>query len=165
MFPYASYNMNQNLALIPCVDIGGGKCQIPLLQKAHKPSCKHAFLFSFVWILQGSDSTNEICNFNYGVPDWFLDYLMINLIYTNICRLEVALLLIIYIAYGYTRGGSSSFILLTISSWFLVVSWLFAPYIFNPSGFEWQKYVQNIPIFQLISLQLPNIQVISPVIG
>lgn len=54
---------------------------------------------------------------------------------------EVALLLIIYIAYGYTDGGASSFVLLTISSWFLVISWLFAPYIFNPSGFEWQKLV------------------------
>ncbi|TVU09023.1 hypothetical protein EJB05_42462 [Eragrostis curvula] len=57
--------------------------------------------------------------------------------------LEVALLLIIYIAYGYTKGGSSSFILLTISSWILVFSWLFAPYIFNPSGFEWQKTVED----------------------
>ncbi|CAN6202896.1 unnamed protein product [Urochloa humidicola] len=57
--------------------------------------------------------------------------------------LEVALLLIVYIAYGYTKGGSSSFILITISSWFLVISWLFAPYIFNPSGFEWQKTVED----------------------
>ncbi|MQM12812.1 hypothetical protein Taro_045730 [Colocasia esculenta] len=57
--------------------------------------------------------------------------------------LEVALLLVVYIAYGYTRGGASSFILLTISSWFLVISWLFAPYIFNPSGFEWQKTVED----------------------
>lgn len=57
--------------------------------------------------------------------------------------LEVALLLIVYIAYGYTDGGASSFILLTISSWFLVISWLFAPYIFNPSGFEWQKTVED----------------------
>ncbi|XP_062233797.1 callose synthase 10 isoform X2 [Phragmites australis] len=56
---------------------------------------------------------------------------------------EVALLLIIYIAYGYMKGGSSSFILITISSWFLVISWLFAPYIFNPSGFEWQKTVED----------------------
>ncbi|EFH57733.1 hypothetical protein ARALYDRAFT_482666 [Arabidopsis lyrata subsp. lyrata] len=56
---------------------------------------------------------------------------------------EVALLLIIYIAYGYTDGGASSFVLLTISSWFLVISWLFAPYIFNPSGFEWQKTVED----------------------
>ncbi|TVU31475.1 hypothetical protein EJB05_23161, partial [Eragrostis curvula] len=56
---------------------------------------------------------------------------------------EVGLLLIIYIAYGYMKGGSSSFILITISSWFLVISWLFAPYIFNPSGFEWQKTVED----------------------
>lgn len=57
--------------------------------------------------------------------------------------LEVALLLIVYIAYGYSEDGASSFILLTISSWFLVLSWLFAPYIFNPSGFEWQKAVED----------------------
>ncbi|KAL2492350.1 Callose synthase 10 [Abeliophyllum distichum] len=57
--------------------------------------------------------------------------------------LEVALLLIVYIAYGYTRGGAVSFILLTLSSWFMVISWLFAPYIFNPSGFEWQKTVED----------------------
>ncbi|CAA6653832.1 unnamed protein product [Spirodela intermedia] len=56
---------------------------------------------------------------------------------------EVALLLIVYIAYGYTSGGATSFILITISSWFLVISWLFAPYIFNPSGFEWQKTVED----------------------
>lgn len=54
-------------------------------------------------------------------------------------RLEVALLLIVYLAYGYSEGGAVSFVLLTLSSWFLVISWLFAPYIFNPSGFEWQK--------------------------
>lgn len=57
--------------------------------------------------------------------------------------LEVALLLIVYIAYGYTDGGAVSFVLLTLSSWFLVISWLFAPYIFNPSGFEWQKTVAD----------------------
>ncbi|XP_011072986.1 callose synthase 10 [Sesamum indicum] len=57
--------------------------------------------------------------------------------------LEVALLLIVCIAYGYSEGGAVSFILLTISSWFLVISWLFAPYIFNPSGFEWQKTVED----------------------
>ncbi|XP_075662216.1 callose synthase 10 [Castanea sativa] len=57
--------------------------------------------------------------------------------------LEVALLLIVYIAYGYTDGGAVSFVLLTMSSWFLVLSWLFAPYIFNPSGFEWQKTVED----------------------
>ncbi|KAL6576445.1 Callose synthase 10 [Orobanche hederae] len=57
--------------------------------------------------------------------------------------LEVALLLTVYMAYGYSEGGAISFILLTLSSWFLVISWLFAPYIFNPSGFEWQKTVED----------------------
>lgn len=57
--------------------------------------------------------------------------------------LEVALLLSCYIAYGYTEDGAVSFVLLTLSSWFLVISWLFAPYIFNPSGFEWQKTVED----------------------
>ena len=54
-------------------------------------------------------------------------------------RLEVALLLIVYLAYGYNEGGALSYILLSISSWFMALSWLFAPYLFNPSGFEWQK--------------------------
>ncbi|KAJ6374417.1 hypothetical protein OIU78_030021 [Salix suchowensis] len=57
--------------------------------------------------------------------------------------LEVALLLIVYLAYGYSNGGAVSFVLVTLSSWFLVISWLFAPYIFNPSGFEWQKTVDD----------------------
>lgn len=57
--------------------------------------------------------------------------------------LEVALLLIVYIAYGFAEGGAVSYVLLTLSSWFLVISWLFAPYIFNPSGFEWQKTVED----------------------
>ncbi|KAL9267094.1 Callose synthase 10-like protein [Drosera capensis] len=57
--------------------------------------------------------------------------------------LEVALLLIVYMSYGYIKGGAVSFVLLTLSSWFLVISWLFGPYIFNPSGFEWQKTVED----------------------
>ncbi|KHN27112.1 Callose synthase 9 [Glycine soja] len=58
-------------------------------------------------------------------------------------RLEVALLLIVYLAYGYNEGGALSYILLSISSWFMALSWLFAPYLFNPSGFEWQKVVED----------------------
>ncbi|EPS61436.1 hypothetical protein M569_13361, partial [Genlisea aurea] len=57
--------------------------------------------------------------------------------------LEIALLLIVYISFGYTPGSGASFVLVTLSSWFLVISWLFAPYIFNPSGFEWQKTVDD----------------------
>ncbi|XP_050219480.1 callose synthase 9 [Mercurialis annua] len=57
--------------------------------------------------------------------------------------LEVALLLVVYLAYGYNEGGALAYILLTVSSWFMALSWLFAPYLFNPSGFEWQKTVED----------------------
>ncbi|KAK4380701.1 hypothetical protein RND71_002563 [Anisodus tanguticus] len=57
--------------------------------------------------------------------------------------MEIVLLLVIYAAYGYNEGGALSYILLTVSSWFLAISWLFAPYLFNPAGFEWQKTVED----------------------
>lgn len=57
--------------------------------------------------------------------------------------LEVVLLLIVYLAYGYNEGSAVAYILLTVSSWFMALSWLFAPYLFNPSGFEWQKVVED----------------------
>ncbi|XP_057953714.1 callose synthase 9 isoform X2 [Malania oleifera] len=57
--------------------------------------------------------------------------------------LEVVLLLVVYLAYGYNESGAVSYILLTVSSWFMALSWLFAPYLFNPSGFEWQKTVED----------------------
>lgn len=56
---------------------------------------------------------------------------------------EITLLLIVYLAYGYNEGGALSYILLTVSSWFMALSWLFSPYLFNPSGFEWQKTVED----------------------
>lgn len=57
--------------------------------------------------------------------------------------LEVVLLLVVFLAYGNNNRGAFSYILLSISSWFMAVSWLFAPYLFNPSGFEWQKTVED----------------------
>ncbi|THU65686.1 hypothetical protein C4D60_Mb05t06250 [Musa balbisiana] len=57
--------------------------------------------------------------------------------------LEVVLLLVIFLAYGYNSGGAISYILLSVSSWIMAISWLFAPYLFNPSGFEWQKTVED----------------------
>ncbi|KAK3042260.1 hypothetical protein RJ639_001855 [Escallonia herrerae] len=57
--------------------------------------------------------------------------------------LEVVLLLVVYVAYGYKEGGALAYILITVSSWFMAISWLFAPYLFNPSGFEWQKTVED----------------------
>ncbi|KAJ3681999.1 hypothetical protein LUZ60_014572 [Juncus effusus] len=57
--------------------------------------------------------------------------------------LEVVLLLVVFLSYGFNNGGAIGYILLSISSWFMALSWLFAPYLFNPSGFEWQKIVED----------------------
>ncbi|KAM0939118.1 putative 1,3-beta-glucan synthase [Dioscorea sansibarensis] len=57
--------------------------------------------------------------------------------------LELMILLIVYQIYGDVATDLTSYMLLTSSMWFLVVSWLFAPFLFNPSGFEWQKIVDD----------------------
>ncbi|XP_039000424.1 callose synthase 12-like [Hibiscus syriacus] len=36
---------------------------------------------------------------------------------------------------------------MTISSWFLVVSWIMSPFVFNPSGFDWLKTVYDFDDF------------------
>ena len=57
--------------------------------------------------------------------------------------LEVLILLVVYSVYGKATKGVIPYILVEFSMWFLVVSWLFAPFFFNPSGFEWQKMVED----------------------
>ncbi|KAM3194813.1 hypothetical protein ACQJBY_071079 [Aegilops geniculata] len=57
--------------------------------------------------------------------------------------LELMLLLVVYELYGDVATDSTAYVLLTSSMWFLVITWLFAPFLFNPSGFEWQKVVDD----------------------
>lgn len=58
--------------------------------------------------------------------------------------IELFLLLIVYTLYvSKSAKGAVTYILITFSLWFLVASWLFAPFLFNPSGFEWQKIVED----------------------
>lgn len=57
--------------------------------------------------------------------------------------LEILILLVAYQIYGTAVTDSVAFLFLSGSMWFLVVSWLFAPFLFNPSGFEWQKIVDD----------------------
>ncbi|KAJ0753610.1 putative 1,3-beta-glucan synthase [Helianthus annuus] len=57
--------------------------------------------------------------------------------------MELFILLVVYQAYGSAATSSTAYFFLTVSMWFLVVSWLFAPFLFNPSGFEWQKIVED----------------------
>lgn len=57
--------------------------------------------------------------------------------------IELTMLLICYKIYGAATPDSTSYALLTWSMWFLVCSFLFSPFLFNPSGFEWQKIVED----------------------
>lgn len=42
--------------------------------------------------------------------------------------MEMVLLLVVYIAYVYNAGSLVGYILLSVSSWFMAISWRFAPY-------------------------------------
>ncbi|RID73311.1 hypothetical protein BRARA_B00467 [Brassica rapa] len=57
--------------------------------------------------------------------------------------LEMMLLLVVYQIFGSAYRGVVAYLLITISMWFMVGTWLFAPFLFNPSGFEWQKIVDD----------------------
>ncbi|TVU33971.1 hypothetical protein EJB05_15790, partial [Eragrostis curvula] len=57
--------------------------------------------------------------------------------------LELLILLVVYLAYGSSYRSSSLYLYVTISIWFLVFCWLFAPFVFNPSCFEWHKAVDD----------------------
>ncbi|KAJ8749374.1 hypothetical protein K2173_018863 [Erythroxylum novogranatense] len=57
--------------------------------------------------------------------------------------LELVILLVLYEVYGESYRSSNLYWFITFSMWFLVGSWLFAPFVFNPSGFDWQKTVDD----------------------
>ena len=57
--------------------------------------------------------------------------------------LELLILLLVYQIYGQSYRSSKLYLFITFSMWFLVASWLFAPFVFNPSGFDWQKTVDD----------------------
>ncbi|WVZ01425.1 hypothetical protein V8G54_027494 [Vigna mungo] len=57
--------------------------------------------------------------------------------------IELVILLVVYHIFGHAYRGVVAYILITITMWFMVGTWLFAPFLFNPSGFEWQKIVDD----------------------
>ncbi|CAM8892739.1 unnamed protein product [Rhodiola kirilowii] len=57
--------------------------------------------------------------------------------------LELLILLLVYQIYGTAYRSTVAYILITVSMWFMVGTWLFAPFLFNPSGFEWQKIMDD----------------------
>jgi callose synthase len=57
--------------------------------------------------------------------------------------IELMILLIVYQLFGQSYHSAIAYIFITFSMWFLVLTWLFAPFLFNPSGFEWAKIVDD----------------------
>lgn len=57
--------------------------------------------------------------------------------------IELMTLLLVYHIFSYSYRSVGAYIYITISIWFMVGTWLFAPFLFNPSGFEWQKIVDD----------------------
>ncbi|KAL8210472.1 hypothetical protein R6Q57_004909 [Mikania cordata] len=57
--------------------------------------------------------------------------------------IELLNLLIVNQLFSKSIKGVPTNILITVSIWFLVITWLFAPFVFNPLGFEWQKIVDD----------------------
>ncbi|KAI3444935.1 hypothetical protein Pfo_001600 [Paulownia fortunei] len=57
--------------------------------------------------------------------------------------IELMILLLVYHIFGQAYRGLVAYVFIVVSIWFLVGTWLFAPFLFNPSGFEWQKIVDD----------------------
>ena len=61
--------------------------------------------------------------------------------------IELGVILIVYASRSPLAKSTFTFVILSISSWFLIVSWIMAPFIFNPSGFDWLKTVYDFDDF------------------
>jgi callose synthase len=56
---------------------------------------------------------------------------------------ELLLLLIVYDLFRRSYQSSMAYVFITYSIWFMSITWLFAPFLFNPSGFSWGKIVDD----------------------
>ncbi|CAN6446403.1 unnamed protein product [Victoria cruziana] len=56
---------------------------------------------------------------------------------------ELVFLLIVYILFCQSYQNDVTYMIVTYSIWFMSLTWLFAPFLFNPSAFEWEKVVQD----------------------
>jgi callose synthase len=57
--------------------------------------------------------------------------------------LELMLLLVLYQLHDDVATDFICLYTSDISMWFLAITWLFAPFLFSPSRFEWQKIVDD----------------------
>ncbi|XP_075522833.1 callose synthase 11-like [Primulina tabacum] len=61
--------------------------------------------------------------------------------------IELGVILIVYASISPLASSTFVYIAMTISSWFLVLSWIMSPFVFNPSGFDWLKTVEDFDDF------------------
>ncbi|ONI10429.1 hypothetical protein PRUPE_4G047200 [Prunus persica] len=61
--------------------------------------------------------------------------------------IELGIILIVFAAHNSVATNTFVYIAMTISSWCLVLSWIMAPFVFNPSGFDWLKTVYDFEDF------------------
>ncbi|CAM0882666.1 unnamed protein product [Alopecurus aequalis] len=61
--------------------------------------------------------------------------------------IELGIILTVYAVHSVIARNTLVYIVMMISSWFLVVSWIMAPFAFNPSGFDWLKTVYDFEDF------------------
>ncbi|CAO2171493.1 unnamed protein product [Urochloa humidicola] len=61
--------------------------------------------------------------------------------------IELGIILTVYAAHSVIARDTIVYIIMNVSSWFLVVSWIMAPFAFNPSGFDWLKTVYDFDDF------------------
>ncbi|KAA0062056.1 hypothetical protein IC582_026113 [Cucumis melo] len=61
--------------------------------------------------------------------------------------IELGLILTVYASHSAVSSDTFVYIAMTFTSWFLVISWLMAPFVFNPSGFDWLKTVYDFDEF------------------
>ncbi|KAG0567784.1 hypothetical protein M758_7G116000 [Ceratodon purpureus] len=60
--------------------------------------------------------------------------------------IELIALLIIYRVYGASRS-SNTYLFISLTSWFMSLTWIVGPFIFNPSGFDWLKTLEDFEDF------------------
>jgi callose synthase len=56
---------------------------------------------------------------------------------------ELVFLLIVYHIFRRSYVSSVLHVMITYSTWFMAVTWLFTPFLFNPAGFAWHKIVED----------------------
>lgn len=61
--------------------------------------------------------------------------------------IELGVILTVYASHSPLATDTFVYIAMSLSSWFLVVSWIMAPFVFNPSGFDWLKTVYDFDDF------------------